>query len=975
MKLIKIEAHGFKSFADKVTLSFDGGVVGIVGPNGSGKSNINDAIRWVLGEQSSKALRGDSMEDVIFAGSKSMKPLDKAEVILTFDNSDNAVSIPHKKFTISRVLHRGKGSNEYFINDEPARFRDIKEIAIESGISKSSLAIISQGTISSIAESSAQDRRAIFEEAAGTSKYKSRKIETLRKLQKTDEALEKVSAVVFELEKQVKPLEKQATKAKIFLEKSEQLKNVEIGLLVADLNYYGKIFEALTEELKGVEEAKNDIKNRIENIDLNLKQKINFRGDLEKEISNITLNLEEINKKLQNIAINKSKIAQRREMLISGEIQVTEEEKLAAIKSQLEELHTQIQSISEYEKQTEDKLRIYYQEIEEYKKEISILQSKEYSANTKINHLNSQIMFLKESKESQNNLFKGTKNIVKNANLFKGYKGLVADILEIAPQHHIAIESVLNNTLQNVVVANSETAVEAINFLKRNNGGKATFIPLASIKPKILNENHQLILKNQNGFIGVASDLVKTKPEFIILNKFLLGNILVTDQIENANRIAKLMENRYMITTLEGDIIRAGGVMSGGAKSQANNSFLGIDQKIIAAENQLPELQQAINAIKQELLNLENQKNSKIVLMQELRSTLAATKERKNVTIDAFNNLKIRYQESNKEILNFENINSSLQEESNLEASKNDLEVELRAKREQVNNFNSEIRDYELEKNNLQKTFMEISDSSSKKTSEKDKTEFIVENAFRRLSEHYQLTLENAQENYQLKLSIDEAREIVDTLKKEIEALGNVNLDSIKDYEAVSERYNDLKTSQEELQEAKNVILGAIAEMDKIIVQRLRKTVEEVNEEFKNVFQKMFGGGDAQIFFENPNDILESGIEIFAQPPGKSIKNIKLFSGGEKALIAISLLFSIIKAKPIPLCILDEVEAALDEANVIRYAEFLQLLKPLTQFLVITHRYGTMSLVDHLFGATMQKRGITSFFTVELSKAKELIKQ
>lgn len=973
MKLIKIEAHGFKSFADKISLNFDGGVVGIVGPNGSGKSNINDAIRWVLGEQSSKALRGDSMEDVIFAGSKKEKALEKAEVILTFDNSKGIPSIPQKKFTISRVLKRGKGSNEYFINGELARHKDIKEIAMESGISKSSLAIISQGTISNIAEASPEERRGVFEEAAGTSKYKARKIETLRKLEKTDEALEKVAAVVFELEKQIKPYKKQAEKARIFLEKTSELKKIEVSLLVNDLQFFGSQLKELQKDLQGVEETKKDLNSRIQTIDFSLEKSISFKKNVEKELQNLNLELEEINEKIKTIEINNSKMLQRREMLISGEIEATSEEKLAAMKTQIEDLNSKINAYKEFEKSTEKNIQDNILLIQNHENILSKLHLQENSIVNKISNLKSRIDFFKENHDKKTHLFKGTRVIVENASIFKGYKGLVSELLEIHKEHSTAVNAILKNARQNIVVDNSETAVQAIQFLKNNNAGKATFIPLSSIKPKAIREDHELIIRGQRGFVGIASDLIKTKPEFIILNKFLLGNILITENIETANYISKLLDTRYMVVSLDGDVIYAGGVISGGTK-QEQDSTVGLEEKIHEMETLLPELESTMTKIKSQIFEIKNQKVDKVNINNELRSTLFLTREKRSTTNDAFLALKLRYEDSTQESLELSSItNKGPESVESLENDKATILATIRSKREKIIILNEDYNRFSVEKNELEKTLRQLNDDFSVKMTEKNKAELWIQSSQKRLSEHYHLTLEHAQEEFKLELEVETAREIVRNLKLEIEALGNVNLDSIAQLEEIETRHNKLKASQNELEEAKNIIVGAIAEMDKIIIKKIRQTVEMVNEEFKNVFQKMFGGGDAEITYTNPHNILETGINIMAQPPGKSVKNLKLFSGGEKALIAISLLFAIIKAKPIPLCILDEVEAALDEANVIRYAEFLQKLKDATQFIVITHRHGTMSRVDHLFGATMQKRGVTSFFSVELSKARELI--
>ncbi|MGL5308474.1 MAG: AAA family ATPase, partial [Metamycoplasmataceae bacterium] len=435
MKLIKVEAKGFKSFADKVTLKFNGGVVGIVGPNGSGKSNINDAIKWVLGEQSSKALRGDNMEDIIFAGSRTEKEQNKCEVTLTFDNSQGKLSIPHKIFTISRVLERGNSNNSYYINDQIARYRDIREIALESGISKSSLAIISQGTVSDIAQATPEQRRGIIEDAAGTSKYKSKKVEALRKLEKTQESLEKINTVVNELEKQLKPLEKQASKAKIYLEKSKALKEVEVGLLVHDLTIFNAKLEELRSELIGVQETKEDLESKIKDQEISIEQNVDYKTNLEKEIRELNTDLEKINESLYNLEVRFKNEEQKRELIISGQIQVAGAEKIAAMKTQLEVYSSEIQHFESWGESSSQNVRNKKEEVNAIEINIATLRLKSNTMKTNLVKVKTKIDVLMDHKENRTNLFKGTKTILDNKTLFKGMEGTVSDIVNIPEQY------------------------------------------------------------------------------------------------------------------------------------------------------------------------------------------------------------------------------------------------------------------------------------------------------------------------------------------------------------------------------------------------------------------------------------------------------------------------------------------------------------------------------------------------------------
>ncbi|WP_373436580.1 AAA family ATPase [Metamycoplasma equirhinis] len=972
MKLIQVEAHGFKSFADKVALKFDGGVVAIIGPNGSGKSNINDAIRWVLGETSSKVLRGDNMEDVIFSGSKTEKEMNRAEVILTFDNRDRTCDIPHDYFTISRVLTRGKGSNEYYINGEVARQRDIKEIAMQSGISKSSLAIIGQGTISDIAEATPERRREIFEEASGTSMYRTRKIEAQRKLERTQEALDQIVVLVDELERQLKPLQRQAEKAKIYKQKTEQLKDVEVTLLVHDFMHYSQRLNELEQEAREYNIQREDLENRLKSYKQISDQKSLNNQSLEASIEKLRKRLDEINSEITNLEVRSARDSKRREMMINGEIEATPKEQAEALKLELNTIHTQIEGYKDFIDKKKNEIEILQNSTVSRATVISGIKRDIYNETEKLNKIKSKLDVILEMKSNKTNLAKGTKHIVENAHLFKGYKALVSEIISVPDRYAQAIETVLAGAIQHIVVDNSETAVKAINFLKDNNGGRATFIPLASIKEKSVYEQHIVVAQTQKGFLGIASEVVSTDQEFIVLKRFLLGNILVCDTIENANKLSQLLEKRYMVVTLEGDIIRVGGVMSGGQSNQ-NVSIFGVEEQVQQLEKLLPVFEANISKYNSELLKHEHEQEKEIALLSNYSLEKSNYQKDYDLATEKFDELRVKYESISKDIYESGTIVNIAREIQKLNIERSDLQALLTSQndlflssRKEFYSLTSKINETNAELNSL------IS-SNSEKISEKAKAETIISQAKQRLSEQYNMLFETAQQLYNPEIDFEVARKLVNNLKQDIRELGHVNLDSIAQLEEVETRYNDVKKQEEEISSAKATIEEAIIEMDKIIVEKITNTVNLVNNEFKFVFSKMFGGGMAEIRYTDPDNILESGIDVIAQPPGKSIKNLKLFSGGEKALIAISLLFSILKAKPLPLCILDEVEAALDEANVIRFAEFLQNLKEDTQFIVITHRQGTMERVDKLYGATMQKRGVTTFFSVSLTDAKKLI--
>ncbi|TQC54543.1 ABC transporter ATP-binding protein, partial [Mycoplasmopsis cynos] len=584
---------------------------------------------------------------------------------------------------------------------------------------------------------------------------------------------------------------------------------------------------------------------------------------------------------------------------------------------------------------------------------------------------------LKRIRDSKTNLFKGTKTILDNKNNFRGIKGIVADLIKTSQEYLPALETILKGAAQHIVVDHSDTAVKAINFLKSNDGGRATFIPLSTIKSKFVRDDYLLVIRNNPGFVGIASELVTVSEEYRVLNEFLLGNVIVVSDIKTANEISTIMDKKYMVVTLDGDIIRVGGIMVGGTK-EASENILGLDDKIRENEEFLPGLSAMIEKLKsnvskenQELMLKEQRQKNKEVVIKTLSSKIFDIKSQ-------INKHKTDIDFSNDALDMTDDLTKLNETEKTISQKRSELAIldfDLTTAIEQKDSLDADIQVLNKKNNEQNGMLSQLLSSFTNKTNANEKAKASLAVDKERLTSYYGLTLENAKANYPLTISPEAAAENVKNLRLEISELGNVNLESIQEYEEVDARYqNDVK-NRDEVIEAKNICLAAIAEMDKKIVTRLTNIVNDVNREIHKVFSSMFGGGTAKVEFIDPKNILESGISIYAQPPGKTVKNLKLFSGGEKSLIAISLLFAILRARPLPLCILDEVEAALDEANVIRYAEYLQELKQQTQFLVITHRTGTMTRVDALFGATMQKRGVTNFFSVELEEAKKLVDQ
>ncbi|MFV8468281.1 AAA family ATPase [Mycoplasma sp. VS292A] len=973
MKLIKIEAHGFKSFAEPVVLRFDGGVAGIIGPNGSGKSNINDAIKWVLGEQSSKEMRGDSMQDLIFAGSKTAKPMDFARVTLTFDNKDSDNSIDDDTVVITRELFRGKGINNYYLNGKPCRFKDIKSIAMETGIGKSSLAIISQGTVSDIAESSDEERRAIFEEAAGVSKFKFKKTESLRLLQSADASIGKIEPTINELEKQLVPLRKQAEKALIYRDKSRELKKVEVAYLAHEIRSNEKTYETLSKELAGVEETRESYLSQIAKYQRQIGEKRIEKNELSKEIASLTGKQSGIKSRLENIEITITKQNARMELIASGELSVGNEETAKAYALKIIELEQNLKYHRDSAKNLNEKVQEHQNKVRELSSKVNTLQVDLNNAKTKHTQVNTNLQILLETKNKKTNLFKGTRTIVDNASNFRGYKGLVRDLIKVQPDYTAAIEAILASASQHIVVDMPNTAVKAVEFLKKNNGGRATFIPLTSIKEKFVRDDYLLVASNHAGYIGVASDLVEYDPQYEVLAKFLLGNVVIVQDIESANQISNILERKYMVVTLDGDIIRVGGVIVGGTAQESDN-IIGLDERIVQLQQLLPSLNNII-ANNEALIEKHN---AEITRVNTALNEYTFEARQENLLIGQME----RELDEFKSKTDLIEVNRDEVAPSVLIGERNDLYKEytivkndLTIKNQFLETLDAELLHLSEALDQTQTTLNELNNTFTNKITIYKNSELNLKNYRERLASQYSYTVEYAEANYKLEIPVDKARELVAELREQISELGAVNLEAIEQLESVEERYDRYVADRDELVSTRNILMEAISELDKIIVTRLTSVVNDVNNEFNAVFKSMFGGGSAEVRFIDPNNVLESGISIFAQPPGKSIKNLRLFSGGEKALIAISLLFAILRARPLPLCILDEVEAALDEANVIRYAEYLQELKKQTQFIVITHRTGTMSRVDSLFAATMQTRGVTNFFSVQLKDAAKYVDQ
>lgn len=976
MYLKKIIAQGFKSFADKVTLDLENNITGIVGPNGSGKSNVVDAIRWVLGEQSVKSLRGDgNMTDVIFQGSKSRQPSNVASVTLIFDNTDHYINLNFSEISIKRRVYRD-GTNEYYINNEQCRLKDITNILLDSGMAKESFNIISQGQIDQIISAKATDRRTIIEEAASVLKYKHRKEDALKKLDKTNLNIDRVNDIIKELERQVEPLKKEKEKALKYIDVKEELESIEIALIASDitnLNYKyqdkkSKI-ELLNKEI--LETTTKNSQNEAQLLEYKIKQ-TELENKIKEEQTKL-LNLTELSEKLNS---QKKIILERKKYEVDNR---KIHENLVNLKENQLKLENEInlleQDINITTKNNEEKL----EQINEKEQEIAVTKSNKNSLNNKlskevINNLNlkQKINNLRETIENNTTLPSSVKNILENPKL-NGIHNTIGNIIEVEEKYAKAITIALGANANNIIVDNETSAKQAINYLKEYKLGRATFFPLSVIKEKQINESDKYAL-NEIGTIDIASNLVKydTKYKNIILNQ--LGNIIVVDNIDNANKLGKKLNNRYRIVTLDGEILHVGGSITGGNTKQNQNIITlkyeldntikeqqDVEEKIKEIENNINEndyklksLEDELYIINKEKINTEEILNAKtkqkVELQRHLEETLSDIKgtqnildgklseEEEKILKEYYESIKQKEETNNKIIL--------LEEEKHdIEEEKEQFEYQVKKENSVYNSKSKELKDLEIETNRL---------------------DVKLDTLLNTLNETYNMTYEHATSLYKLELDDELARTKVNTLKRELKEIGDVNVNAPKEYDEISTRYEFLISQREDLINAENTLLDIIKEMDTVMIQEFKKTFEIINKNFEETFKELFRGGNAQLKLTDPENILETGIEINACPPGKKLKNISLLSGGEKTFTAISLLFAILKSRRVPFCVLDEVEAALDEVNVDSFGQYVKKLQEKTQFILITHKKKTMEYANTLYGITMQESGVSKLVSVKL---------
>ena len=977
MYLKTIIASGFKSFADKITIDLTKGITGVVGPNGSGKSNVVDAVRWVLGEQSVKSLRGEgNMTDVIFSGSKTRNPLNVASVTLIFDNTDKYLNIEYDEVAIRRRVYKD-GTNEYSINNEKCRLKDITDLLLDTGIAKESFNIISQGKVEEIISSKPSDRRVIFEEAAGVLKYKKRKDDALRKLEKTHDNMSRVNDIISELEVQVNPLKEQKEKAIKYNELTKELESIEVALITKEIT-------TINFEYQNNKEKIEKINNEIIEISTQNSTNESKIEEYKSNINNLTNLVNELNQKYIEQTQEVEKINSRKNILLERQKYDVEDAKLHNNLVLLQEEKIKLESVINLVKNDIDlKLEELNEVIEEYKKyEEYILKSKENkksienNLSSKLiikNDLENKINYLKNSIENNETLPYGVKNILNNPKL-KGIHNIIGNLFEVEEKYAVAITTSLGFSISNLVVDNENVAKEAIKYLSDNKIGRVTFFPLNIIKEKYIDEDIINKIKNENGFIDIASNLVKYDNTYTNIIKNQLGNVIVTDNIDSANKISKIINHKYKIVTLDGNLVHVGGSLTGGTINKTKNV---ITEKY-DLENYLLEL----NKVESEIKELENKINDNDYAYSALEDKLYIVNKNKINLEELINNkkeeLKLKEEKLDsisKETNDTNNIldNSISKEEEKVLKEyydaleeKNKIEQELNKNQNKLDSIKHDLEEFEF---SVKK---ENSEFNLKNKELKDleilvnRMDVKLDNLLNKLNETYNMTYEKAKTLYTLEIEENVARNEVNNLKRKIKELGNVNLGAIEEYDRVSVRYEFLVKQKEDLTKAEDTLLEIINEMDNVMETEFANSFKLINEKFKETFKELFKGGTAELKLTEPDNLLETGIEIIASPPGKSLKSISLLSGGEKTFTAISLLFAILKARPVPFCILDEVEAALDEVNVDGFGEYITKLKEKTQFILITHKKRTMEYVDTLYGITMQESGVSKLVSVKL---------
>ena len=984
MYLKEIVTSGFKSFADKLNLKLDDNITCIVGPNGSGKSNIVDAVRWVLGEQSVKSLRGDgAMTDVIFSGSKSRKPLNVASVELVFDNSDNYLKLAFNEVSIKRKVYRS-GENEYFLNHEKCRLKDIIDLFMDSGVGKESFNIISQGEVQRILSHSPYDRRIIFEEAAGILKYKKRKEEALRKLDRTHNNIDRVEDIIKELEIQVLPLKEQSEKAKEYLENKRGLEKYEVALLAYDIEDVSLSVDRVKEEKEKLEQELVSIQSDTLDVDTKSMEDKNYLTKLEQDLSLKNARLLKITEKVEKLNSERQLLKERsKNKKDENEIQ----EKLRTLLEEKGSLEASIKvSREEYHRIGEElvKSKGYEDDLLErqtkLKKKQTIYNQDYFKLNRDNTVLEQKIKSLEIEIEAGGNIPNAVRSILKASSL-EGIYNTVGNILSIADEYTNALEIAIQASRNFIITKDQSASIQAVDYLKENKLGRATFLPLNVIKGRFVDEDTLYKISHDDDFIAVLSTLVEYDKKYQNIVENQLGTTLVAPTILAATRLSKKIHNRYRIVTLEGDIVHVGGSISGGSIYQANSS-ISLKQKlahykeqILSNKKELTSLDESLKSTLKELEKIEKE-------YFDISKNSLLLSERQDLMNSEIQKLLENHDSVTKEWSSYQSLSSNLldEKEQELIEAYHEAQSEKELLTTDTFNINKEIMYLKLKLEEDDATLKlknsrlrEMEKSIREKEFLLNRYDVKLDHMLLTLNEEYSLTFEKAKKDYHLDIDDTLAREKVNLYKRNIKEIGMVNILAIEEYERVSTRYEFLKKQKEDLEHAESTLLEIMREMDDVMKEEFLHTFQEIEKEFKQVFKELFKGGEADLRLTNPDDLLTTGIDIVASPPGKRLTTISLLSGGEKTLTAISLLFAILNVRTVPFCIFDEVEAALDEANVSEFGKYLNHYKAKTQFLIITHKKKTMEYADTLYGITMQESGVSKLVSVKLNDYEEII--
>ena len=984
MYLKGIVTSGFKSFADKLELKLDGKITCIVGPNGSGKSNVVDAVRWVLGEQSVKSLRGDgSMSDVIFSGSKSRNPLNVASVELIFDNSDHYLNVPYTEISIKRRVYRS-GENEYYLNNEKCRLKDINNLLMDTGMGKESFNIISQGEVDKILSNSSADRRVIFEEASGILKYKKRKEEALRKLDKTHSNIDRVNDIITELEMQVGPLKEQSEKAKEYLENKKGLDKYEVALLAYDIENFNIELENSKKRKEKIDSEIVTISNETNKNDAKYIEDNNRLEKLEQERS-------ELNRELLKVTEEKTKLEGERNLLKEKSKTTKEEEELKEeIRNLINKREKLLSSISVIDVDIQEIVKDMTTVDDNIKEQEKLLQNEKSKKNMLTNDFSKHNQELISIKHKMDNLKieieqgsdmpNSVRKVLKNTNL-TGIHNTIGNILSTEEQYVNALNTAISSNKNFIITKDEDSAKKAINYLKDSHLGRATFFPMSVIKERYVDYETLSIVRNSPDFVGVMSDLVTYNRQYEAIIKNQLGTVLVALNLDAATRLSHLINSRYKIVSLSGDVVNVGGSLTGGS------NYAG--KSVIVLKQELKHLEDTMNLLQREEEEIEKELQENREEISKLEDNLFVISKDKVTLKEKYDTKKNELRDIKDKLIQITKDYEALESISNNSISKKEEEIirqfhEKNAYKEQIEirikSITKDINDIKdrIEKNQADDKLK----NSHLRTLEKESHDLEVninridvklDNMLETLSQEYEMTYERAKNEYSLDIEPEDARVKVNTFRTNIKRIGMVNLDSIDEYERVNSRYEFLTNQREDLIKAEDTLLEIMNEMDEVMKEEFKITFDKIREEFQKVFKELFNGGQADLKLTNPEDLLTTGIDIVASPPGKKLTTISLLSGGEKTLTAISLLFAILNVRTVPFCLFDEVEAALDEANVVQFGKYLNHYRNKTQFLIITHKKKTMEYANTLYGITMQESGVSKLVSVRLEDHDELL--